>query len=45
MLKEVTEETIYETRFISDLKYVMPEKDRKDIEERLKSSAIKPTIS
>jgi hypothetical protein len=32
----VTEEDIYETRIISDLKYVMPEKDIKEIEEKLK---------
>jgi len=32
----VTEEEIYETRVISDQKYLMPEKDRKEIEEKLK---------
>ena len=36
VLREVTEEDIYETRMISDLKYVMPEKDRREIEEQLK---------
>jgi hypothetical protein len=32
----VTEEDIYETRKISDQKYQMPEKDKKEIEEKLK---------
>jgi len=31
----VTNEVIYETRMISDMKYQMPEKDKKDIEELL----------
>lgn len=37
VLREVTEEEIYETRQISDQKYQMPEKDKKEIEEKLKS--------
>lgn len=37
VLREVTEEPIYETRQISDLKYVMPDKDRKEIEEKIKA--------
>lgn len=37
VLREVTEEEQYETRQISDLKYIMPEKDKKDIEEKLKT--------
>lgn len=36
VLREVTEEDVYETRQISDLKYVMPERDKREIEERLK---------
>jgi hypothetical protein len=36
VLREVTEEDIYETRKISDQKYQMPEKDKKEIEEKLK---------
>ena len=36
VLREVTEEDIYETRQISDQKYQMPEKDKKEIEEKLK---------
>ena len=36
VLREVTEEDIYETRQIADLKYLMPEKDKKEIEEKLK---------
>lgn len=36
VLREVTEEEIYETRQIADLKYLMPEKDKKEIEEKLK---------
>ena len=37
VLREVTEEEIYETRLISDQKYVMPEKDKREIEEKLKN--------
>ena len=37
VLREVTEEEIYETRMISDQKYVMPEKDKREIEEKLKN--------
>jgi len=36
VLREVTEEEIYETRSISDQKYLMPEKDKREIEEKLK---------
>ena len=36
VLREVTEEDIYETRKISEQKYQMPEKDKKEIEEKLK---------
>lgn len=38
VLREVTEEDVYETRQISDLKYIMPEKDKREIEEKLKVS-------
>jgi hypothetical protein len=36
VLREVTEEEVYETRQISDLKYIMPEKDKREIEDKLK---------
>lgn len=36
VLREVTDEDCYETREISDLKYAMPEKDKKEIEDQLK---------
>ncbi|TNV80345.1 hypothetical protein FGO68_gene2527 [Halteria grandinella] len=40
VLREVTDEVVYETRQISDLKYVMTEKDKKDIEEKLKATRL-----
>jgi hypothetical protein len=46
VLREVTEEEVYETRQISDLKYIMPEKDKKDIEEKLKGQrSSQPALS
>ena len=40
VLREVTEEPIYETRQISDLKYVMPEEDKREIQEKLKAMTV-----
>lgn len=38
VLREVTEEVVYETRMIADKQYVMPEKDRKSIEEKINAN-------
>ncbi|CDW87597.1 UNKNOWN [Stylonychia lemnae] len=37
VMREVTEEQIYETRMIADKQYMMPEKDKKEIEEKIKN--------
>lgn len=38
VLREVTEEKAYETRQISDLKYIMNERDKREIEENIRAT-------